>query len=646
MKKVDFSSAWHFKKGMVDLKHIDLSTFENMDIPHTWNNLDGEDGNDDFERLSCTYFKIFDFNHTNQHVYIEFEGSNSVTTVYLNGQLLGKHEGGYSKFRYDMTPYIKNKHNELIVYVDNKHYDDIYPLTADFTFFGGIYRKVYLIYSNPISFDLNHYGTEGVYVTQKEITHEFADIQIDAYVNGLFKDKSKIKVVSVIKDKSNKVIDEVHSIHEPSSKLHIKQSLSVSKPHLWQGIHDPYLYTVEVKLLIDDICVDERIIPTGLRFFHVDHETFYLNGKKYKLYGVCRHQDRKHLGNALTDEMHIEDINLIKEIGANSIRLAHYQQADLIYELCDKLGFIVWAEIPYISRTSTTDLKGTNALLQMEELIKQNYNHSSICMWGIGNEITLRGERVSSNEIYDQLNQLTKSIDSTRLSTIAQLANVSYDDYHNQITDLIGYNLYYGWYVGKAEDLSEWLNNYRKALPNKPLCISEYGAEGIINIHSENPKPWDYSEEYHAWYHETSYQIIEKTPFIWGSYVWNMFTFASDSRAEGNTKGINNKGLVSHDRKIKKDAFYYYQAKWTHDPMLHLNSKRFTKRYQDEIEVKAYSNQTYVDFYLNHEYIGRVESENCIFKIEVKLIEGKNHIQVITHGLQDETTFEYIEEKA
>jgi beta-galactosidase len=437
------------------------------------------------------------------------------------------------------------------------------------------------------------------------------------------------------------IVDQSISNQMIFQKTHITHQLRVINPHLWHGISDPYLYHIEVELFVDDIKVDERKIPTGLRFFHVDETSFYLNGKPYKLYGVCRHQDREHLGNALSDDMHIEDINLIHEIGANAIRLAHYQQADLIYELCDRMGFVVWAEIPYISRTSTTDLSGNNALSQMEELIKQNYNHSSICMWGIGNEITLRGERVTSNEIYDKLNHLTKTLDPYRLSTIAQLANVSFDDYHNNITDLIGYNLYYGWYVGQAHDLKNWLDDYHKARPKQPVCLSEYGAEGIINIHSENPKPWDYSEEYHAWYHETIYEIIEQTPFIWGSFVWNMFTFASDSRAEGNTKGINNKGLVSHDRKTKKVAFYYYQAKWSKKPMLHLTAKRFKERLNQQIELKVYSNQSHVDFYCNNKFLGKVHSTSGVFKINVKLKKGDNKVKVISNQLMDETIFKY-----
>ena len=635
MKKEYFSSDWHFFLGEVALDQLTSTSFTPITIPHTWNNLDGEDGEDDYKRLTCTYVKFFKHEKMNRRVYIEFEGANSISKVYLNGVHLGTHEGGYSRFRYEMTDYLKSD-NELVVYVDNRYDDTVYPLTADFTFFGGLYRPVNLVYSEHVSFDVLHKGAEGVYVSQTHVTQEKADMKIDAYVETNQGQEVQVTFVSKIMDHRQNIIDESSKHFVLNRKAHVSQTLTVMNPRLWHGISDPYLYHVVAELYVNHQLVDERLIPTGLRYFHVDHETFYLNGEPYKLFGVCRHQDREHLGNALTKKMHEEDMALIAEIGANSIRLAHYQQADEIYQLCDQYGFVVWAEIPYISRTSSTDLSGMNALHQMEELIKQNYNHSSICMWGVGNEITLRGERLSSNEIYDKLHQVTKKIDPYRLSTIAQLANIAFDDYHNDITDLIGYNLYFGWYVGKAEDLNDWLKQYRIIHPKKPVCISEYGAEGIINIHAEEPKAWDYSEEYQAWYHETMYQIIEKTPFIWGSYVWNMFTFASDSRAEGNTKGINNKGLISHDRRVKKDAFYYYQAKWTKKPMLHLTAKRFTHRTKESIEVKAYSNQKSVDFYHNHQLIATVYSDQSIFKTVITLSKGENHVKVASDDLTDE----------
>ena len=644
MEKITINDNWLFSIDEVKIENIKNHNFITLDLPHTWNHHDGEDGNDDYKRTKATYIKHFTYLEENQRVFIEFEGANSITTVLLNGVCLGEHKGGYSRFRFEMTKHLR-KENELIVYVDNRHDEEVYPLTADFTFFGGIYRSVHLIFTNDTCFDLLHKGADGVYVTQKKITKEQALFDIDIYIDNPIQNTHNYKVVTTLKDMDGCMVISKTSEFKSIENRHITHTLSIDYPHLWHGIKDPYLYSVEVCLYQHNQLIDQRIIATGFRYFHVDHESFYLNGEHYKLYGVCRHQDREHKGNALTDDMHQEDIKLIQEIGANSIRLAHYQQADIIYTLCDQKGFIVWAEIPYISRTSLKDLKGLNALSQMEELIKQNYNHSSICMWGIGNEITLRGDRGSSDDIYKALNDLTKSIDPYRLSTIAQLANVDYNDQHNLITDLIGYNLYYGWYVGKAEDINDWLNNYHLIHPKKPVCISEYGAEGIINIHSEEPKPWDYSEEYHAWYHETIYPILEKTPFVWGSYVWNMFTFASDSRAEGNTKGINNKGLVSFDRKTKKDAFYYYQARWTNKPMLHLTSKRFTHRLKKEIEVKAYSNQKEVQFYHDEKHIGTVISETGVFKFNIVLNQGRNEIKVKTSNLFDHTIFFYNEDK-
>ena len=644
MNKKTINDNWLFSIDEVKIEHIKNYDFITLDLPHTWNHLDGEDGNDDYKRTKATYVKHFTCKKTNQRVFIEFEGANSISTVYLNGIFLGEHKGGYSRFRFELTNHLKEE-NELIVYVDNRHDEDVYPLTADFTFFGGIYRSVHLIFTNDTCFDILHKGADGVYVSQKKISKEQAIFDIDIYLDSKDQHTSNLKVVTTLKDMDGYIVTSKTNELKSIENRHITQTLSIDSPHLWHGIKDPYLYTIEVCLYQQNQLIDQRIIPTGFRFFHVDHESFYLNGEPYKLYGVCRHQDREHKGNALTDDMHQEDIKLIQEIGANSIRLAHYQQADLIYTLCDQKGFVVWAEIPYISRTSQHDLNGLNALSQMEELIKQNYNHSSICMWGIGNEITLRGDRGSSDDIYKALNDLTKTIDPYRLSTIAQLANIDFNDPHNLITDLIGYNLYYGWYVGKAENIKDWLKNYRLIHPDKPVCISEYGAEGIINIHSEEPKPWDYSEEYHAWYHETIYSILEKTPFVWGSYVWNMFTFASDSRAEGNTKGINNKGLVSFDRKTKKDAFYYYQAKWTDKPMLHLTAKRFTHRFKKEIEVKAYSNQKEVQFYHDEKYLGTVISETGVFKLNITLTQGRNIIKVKASNLLDQATFFYDEDK-
>jgi beta-galactosidase len=645
MHKIDINPSWLFRKEKVEIKDINKESFENIDIPHTWNNIDGQDGGNDYHRGIGTYVKYFDYKKTSKRLYIEFEGVNSISHVYLNHQLLGEHQGGYSTFRYDITDIVKDKHNELIVYADNTHNEAVYPLAADFTFYGGIYRSVHLIETDHVLFDLMHHGAPGVYVTQKEVTKDFAHLAIDAYIVNHHDQSYPLVMDVVVTDKDHKVITTIQKEVSVNNKEHVQVELDIKNPHLWQGTFDPYLYTVTVKLWHQGKVVDQRDIKTGLRFFHMDHEAFYLNGIKTKLNGVSRHQDRKDIGNALTDAMHEEDMKLIHEMGANSIRLAHYQQADKIYDLCDELGFVVWAEIPYISMSSKTDTIGSNALSQMEELIKQNYNHSSIIMWGISNEITIAGKKNNVDDILIKLNTLTKTLDPYRLTTMAHVSMLPLDDMQVNLPDVIGYNHYFGWYSGKVEDFKPWLDNYRKVNPNRPLCLSEYGVEGIHTYHTETPEVKDYSEEYHALWHEKAYDILFNTPFVWGTYVWNMFAFAADFRDEGGSKGMNNKGLVTFDRKIKKDAFYYYQAKWQTKPVLHVCSKRFVDRIQDDITIKAYSNLNNVTFYLNGEKVEDINTYDVIHQAKVTLKPGENQIVVKADGLTDSMVVRRVDEK-
>lgn len=643
MHKINLNQSWLFKLEHVELNEIQKTTFQQINLPHTWNNIDGQDGGNDYFRGIGTYVRHFDFSKTLSHAFIEFEGVNSISHVYLNGVKCGEHRGGYSTFRFEVTQLLKEKNNELVVYADNSHDESVYPLAADFTFYGGIYRSVHLIETHDVHFDLMHLGAPGVYLTQKEITKDVAHLLIDAYV--ITKKKENVGVLVRIFDADKNEVLNVQDSLTLDHKGFIQIPVSLKNPHLWQGTVDPYLYTVSVSLILDGNIVDQREILTGLRYFSFDHEAFYLNGIKTKLNGVSRHQDRKDIGNALTDEMHEEDMKLIHEIGANSIRLAHYQQADKIYELCDRYGFVVWAEIPYISMSSKTDLSGSNALVQMEELIKQNYNHSSIIMWGISNEITIAGKKNNVDEILVKLNTLTKKLDPYRVSTMAHVSMLPIDDMQTTLSDVMGYNHYFGWYSGKVEDFKPWLENYRKIHPNRPLCLSEYGVEGIHTYHTETPVVKDYSEEYHALWHEKAYDILFNTPYVWGTYVWNMFAFAADFRDEGGSKGMNNKGLVTFDRKIKKDAFYYYQAKWGHTPMLHLCSKRFVDRNVDEITLKAYSNQQDVTFYLNGKEVKDVTQYDVIFQAKVRLNPGENTVMVKAGTYEDHAVFNRVDQK-
>jgi len=643
MNKIKLNGKWMFTKEQVTKENFKSIQWEEVSIPHTWNGLDGQDGGNDYYRGLCWYTKSFIVEPHEGRVFIEFEGVNSVSTIILNGITLGSHKGGYSTFRFDITDHLNEGENSLLVGADNKHYSDVFPLLADFTFYGGIYRDVHLIYTDDLSFDLTDDGTSGIYISQTDITNEHATFEVKSLIKNYNSIVNATLQINLEDDKGNSVLENIKQITIENNLTDIEM-FTLNSPHLWNSIEDPYLYIIKIKLFKNDILVDSRSIKTGFRFFEFDNTNFKLNGKIMTLNGVCRHQDRWKVGNALTKEMHDEDMMLIKDIGANSLRLAHYQQADYFYDLCDKEGMVTWAEIPYITIPSKTDHNGTNALSQMTELVKQNYNHSSIFMWGVQNETTAAGKRDNLENIVQKLHDLAKKLDPHRLTTQAQIASQPKKDSMNEITDLLGFNQYFGWYFGKVQDLKEWLKAYRIENPNLPLCLSEYGVEGIIKYHTDDPKTKDYSEEYHAIWHEETYKILTETDFIWGTYVWNMFSFAADFRDEGGVKGLNNKGLITIDRKTKKDAFYYYKAKWTKEPLLHLNSKRFVERHNKEIVLKAYSNLGEVSFFLNGKLMDIVHSDDVIFTTKVTLEEGENKVVVTSHNLIDETTFVTVNE--
>lgn len=630
--KINLSGSWGFLPHANEFKSLNKSDFKEVTVPHTWNNLDGQDGGNDYVRDAFWYFKTFDRPVAGERFFIEFEGVNSISKVYLNDNFLGEHKGGYSTFRYDITELIEDT-NELFVEVDNKHYDDIFPHTADFTFYGGIYRDVNLVCTSNTCFDLLYKGGSGVYISQKDINREKALIGVDCYIDNL-KDDLSINVTVLDENKKTvltKNIDEITNRHQ-------QFDIEIDNPNLWQGIEDPYLYTIEVSLINNGVLIDSRSIPTGLRSFYWDEEMFYLNGIRTPLRGVSRHQDRETVGNALLKEHHDEDFAIMHELGVNSIRLAHYQQAQYVYDLCDKYGFIIWAEIPYITIPSKIDQTGVNPISQMEELVIQNYNHSSIVMWGVQNEITMTGKVYDVEKICSNLHDLTKEMDPYRVTTMAHVSTHPPKDSMNEITDTVAWNHYFGWYHGEYNDFHGWLDNYRELNPTRPLALSEYGVEGLEYYHTDDPQRRDYSEEYHALWHEKVYQILDSKPYMWGTYVWNMFAFAADFRDEGGVKGRNNKGLVSFDRKIRKDAFFFYQAAWSKTPMLHLTSKRYVNRPNKDITLKVYSNVDEVSFYLNDQLLEVVKGKT-VFECPATLTEGSNQVKVTGAGLTDSAEY-------
>ncbi len=603
-----------------------------ISLPHTWNSLDGQDGGADYRRGEFTYtIKLPQASGSKQ--YLEFQGVNQSAKIFDGDTLIAKHEGGYSTFRVDVSQLVKNSQNSVVVKVDNSP-SHIYPQQADFTFFGGIYRDVYFIDTDIAYFDLEMDGSQGVFVT----SNIDGTIEAKAYICGEI-DKCE-SVELLILDATGRIISSMEK--DISNEVTFKTK--ISEPHLWQGINDPYLYTARFNLIKDDDAIDQIDIPFGIRSFEVDPDKgFILNGKPYPLRGVSRHQDRLNKGYALSKEDHEEDIALILDVGANTIRLAHYQHDEYFYHLCDKYGLVVWAEIPFISKFMPEEKSKNNTLSQMTELIRQNYNHPSICFWGISNEITIGKDSPELIENLRELNDLAKNLDPTRLTTMAQLSLLPMESEHNRITDVLSYNHYFGWYSGTVDENGPWLDKFHKLYPDRPLGISEYGAEGLTNLHSSEPLRRDYSEEYQALYHEKMLECIEARPYLWATHVWNMFDFAADARDEGGVKGRNNKGLITYDRSLRKDSFYIYKAHWSKEPFVHICSRRFRERDKEYIDIKVYSNLKKLDLYLNDELFASLESK-YVFKFNnIKLNDGLNIIGAEGKDDSSQTYYDEIE---
>lgn len=625
--KIQMNDGWEFfREGQKSVK---------VSIPHTWNAIDGANGFD-YYKGQCIYKKEFFVEKSNESnsLFLEFEGSNSVTDVYVNGRHLGQHRGGYSTFRFDVTKVLKfGEMNDLEVRVDNTVFEDVYPQMADFTFYGGIYRDVSLIVSNLIHFDLMDYGSQGIYVIQKNVTDEVAELEVKTRISNDSDEDKKVRIWIDIKDSEGEIAayGAKEVLLAPKETKIESLEIQIESPRLWNGKKDAHMYTAICSLTSFNDTIDYVEIPFGTRYFHVDAEKgFFLNGKHLPLNGVSRHQDRKDMGWAITSKEQDEDMALIKEVGATSIRLAHYQHNQYFYDLCDREGMIVWAEIPFISIMSKTETEGINPKLQLKELIRQNFNHPSIIFWGVQNEIQIGGDRPEVRKVVKELNEIAKAEDPTRLTTMANVMFVEDEDEYNFITDTVGYNKYYGWYTGKTEDFGPWIDEFHRKNPGVKLGISEYGAEGIIQYHNDDPKVKDYSEEYHALYHETVWKIFKDRPFLWSTYVWNMFDFGANIRDEGGVKGRNNKGLVTYDRKIKKDAFYLYKAYWSEEKFVHITGKRYVDRPGKSMDIKVYSNCDKVSLALNGVQISFDERDEHIFIFkDIELKDGLNTVKAV-----------------
>jgi len=582
-------------------------------LPHTWNAFDGQDGGNDYWRGIGTYEIDLPNPTSGKKQYIEFQGANHVATVFCNGRELGTHKGGFSTFRYDLTPAMKKEGNVLTVVVSNA-VSDIYPQTADFTFYGGLYRDVNFIEVNDAHYDLLKDGTSAVFVTP----HCSGKTRLDLFpVNA-----AGCTLIVELKDAEGNVV----GTGSAAAEDHAHIIIDIAEPHLWQGMDDPYCYTATASIVKDDAVVDTVTVTYGYRSFRVDAETgFYLNGKHTPLHGVSRHQDRLDKGWAISKADHEEDCALIKEVGANTIRLAHYQHDQYFYDLCDHTGFALWAEIPFISKFIPSQEAYENTISQMTELVAQNYNHPAIFFWGISNEILIGADNEPLRKNLRDLHALAKSMDPSRLTTIAEVSSTPMDSEHVYITDVVSYNHYFGWYGGDVAQNGPWFDAFHKLNPDIPLGVSEYGVENIVKWHSATPMNHDYTEEYANYYHHEMLKTFAARPYLWSTHVWNMFDFAADARNEGGIQGRNDKGLVTYDRKLKKDAFFIYKAYWSKEPVVYIAGRRWVDRAPEERNITVYTNCEKLTLVVNGTEVETKEAvDHCIVFENVALRSGEN----------------------
>ncbi|MBQ3015367.1 MAG: glycoside hydrolase family 2 protein [Clostridia bacterium] len=625
---LNINGGWQFIKDCKDPFATEGAIA--LDLPHTWNATDGQDGGNDYFRGSCIYKKTISRSMIEgERVYLEICGANSSADVYVGGQAIAHHDGGYSTWRVDITDSLGDGEAELAIHVNNAPNEEVYPQMADFTFYGGLYRNVNLIGVSATHFDLDYYGAPGIKVTPA-ISGADADVEIEVYAKDLA-DGDVIRYT--VSDREGNA---VAAAETSDTKVNVR----IENVTLWNGRKNPYLYTAAAEIIRAGEVIDNVKARFGCRTFEIDPERgFILNGEEYPLRGVSRHQDRLGIGNALLPEHHKEDIDLILEVGATTIRLAHYQHDQYFYDLCDETGLVIWAEIPYISKHMPGGRE--NTVSQMKELISQNYNHASIVVWGLSNEISIAGADEDLIENHNILNNLCHEMDKTRLTTVACVSMAKMDDPYVHISDVVSYNHYFGWYGGDTSMNGPWFDNFHAKYPKKPIGISEYGCEAL-NWHTSDPKQGDYTEEYQAYYHEELIKQLFSRPYIWATHVWNMFDFGADARAEGGENGQNHKGLVTMDRKYKKDAFYAYKAWLSKDPFVHLCGKRYIDRVEDVTKVTVYSNLPEVELYVNGELVEKQASENHFFYFNVKNV-GESVIVAKAGEFTDEGTIRKVD---
>jgi len=635
--------AWRFLRA--DAAGAEMPGFDDsaapwsdVTLPHTWNALDGEDGGSNYYRGVGWYRRHLiapaDFAAGGgRQAFVQLDGANIVTDVYLNGTHLGQHRGGFSAFRYDVTSVLTAGDNVLAVKVDNSPVNDVPPLSADFTFFGGLYRDAHLLTTDSLHVDVEDFASSGVYITPRVGSGGSAEISVRVRVKNAGAADVTGQITVTLVDASGVPMSRFPT-NDFTASAGMTQELVLStmnlRPRLWNGRSDPYLYTAYVEISHAGTVTDVVSQRFGFRSFAMDPNTgFSLNGQPYDLHGVNRHQDRLDMGWAITTREHDQDMALIVEMGATAIRLAHYQHAQHFYDLCDRNGIVAWAEIPLVNGITASQAFTDNAHQQMTELIRQSFNHPAIVFWSIGNE--QRSNDAPTNALLGDLASLVATEYPSRLSTYAHCCSNDTSGLPTH-SDVVGYNEYFGWYTGNYNQFGGWADGVHAAQPNRSMAVSEYGAGAAITQHADNPTmpvpggPF-HPEEYQALLHEATWKQIAARPYLWGKFIWNMFDFAVDDRNEGDTPGRNDKGMVSYDRLTKKDAFFWYKANWSSDPFVHITGRRNNPRTTATIDIKVYSNLDTVSLTIAGAVLPAQTSTDHIFVFPaVPLAAGENPV--------------------
>lgn len=634
------NNDWNFRFS----HQVQKGTEVRVDLSHTWNAQDALSGKIDYKRGIGNYEKNLFIRPEwkGKRLFIRFEGVNNIADVFINRRHIGEHRGGYGAFIFEITGKVEyGKENSILVRVNNGEQLDIMPLVGDFNFYGGIYRDVHLLITDETCISPLDYASPGVRLIQDSVSHRYAKVRAIVDLSNGSSGNQEVELNVRLLDGQRVVKEGTKNVNLSGNEV-MQQELTfeIDQPHLWNGRQDPFLYQAEVTLFRNGQMVDRVTQPLGLRFYRIDPDKgFFLNGKHLPLQGVCRHQDRSEVGNALRPQHHEEDVALMLEMGVNAVRLAHYPQATYFYDLMDKNGIIVWAEIPFVGPGGYND-KGfvdlpafrANGKEQLKELIRQHYNHPSICVWGLFNELTELGD--NPVEYIKELNVLAHQEDTTRPTTSAsnQMGDLNF------ITDAIAWNRYDGWYGGTPADLGKWLDRMHKDHPEICIAISEYGAGASIYHQQDSlvktvPTSWWHPENWQTYYHIENWKTISSRPYVWGSFVWNMFDFGAAHRTEGDRPGINDKGLVTFDRKVRKDAFYFYKANWNREePMLYLTGKRNTVRIQRLQTITAFTNLSGAELFVNGKSYGKAipDSYAILEWKNVELEPGENEIKVVS----------------